>query len=219
MVVKYADNILKNFANALSVILTVIGAAPLFGQYPSPWFIVGAAAVTLSVYMYSQASLAVRVRRLLLGPQSCGNGVDLADVIKRGFCIQPSLGSSASIQYNAPAAAMLPAVRLFGLAFPCPGAASVTKRRPLPSHAQGYETFEACFKSLALRDVLDGGSLARWLSPRRGGAERGEPERWLPRQCGRVAIVCASIAGLMLVIAATQASTQARRHKCKSYAV
>ena len=60
MVVKYADNILKNFANALSVILTVVGAAPLFGQYPSPWFIVGAAAVTLSVYMYSQASLAVR---------------------------------------------------------------------------------------------------------------------------------------------------------------
>lgn len=59
MVVKYADNILKNFANALSVILTVIGAAPLFGQYPSPWFIVGAAAVTLSVYMYSQAALPV----------------------------------------------------------------------------------------------------------------------------------------------------------------
>ena len=32
MVVKYADNILKNFANALSVILTVLGAIPLFGQ-------------------------------------------------------------------------------------------------------------------------------------------------------------------------------------------
>lgn len=36
MVVKYADNILKNFANALSVIFTVLGAMPLFGQYPSP---------------------------------------------------------------------------------------------------------------------------------------------------------------------------------------
>ena len=82
---------------------------------------------------------------------------------------------------------------------------------PVAPCAQGFETFEACFKTLALRDVLDGGSLARWLSPRRGGAERGEPgERWLPRQCGRVAIVCASIAGLMLVIAATQASTRAR---------
>lgn len=63
MVVKYADNILKNFANALSVILTVIGAAPLFGQYPSPWFIVGAAAVMLSVYMYSQANMAARASR------------------------------------------------------------------------------------------------------------------------------------------------------------
>ena len=74
MVVKYADNILKNFANALSVILTVIGAAPLFGQYPSPWFIVGAAAVTLSVYMYSQSSLAVRRRRLSLSLHCFGGG-------------------------------------------------------------------------------------------------------------------------------------------------
>ena len=41
MVVKYADNILKNFANALSVICTVICAIPLFGQYPSPWSILG----------------------------------------------------------------------------------------------------------------------------------------------------------------------------------
>jgi UDP-sugar transporter A1/2/3 len=41
MVVKYADNILKNFANALSVICTVICAIPIFGQYPSPWSIVG----------------------------------------------------------------------------------------------------------------------------------------------------------------------------------
>ena len=32
MVVKYADNILKNFANAVSVILTVLFAIPLFGQ-------------------------------------------------------------------------------------------------------------------------------------------------------------------------------------------
>lgn len=109
--------------------------------------------------------------------------------------------------------AMPPIVSNFGLRrrFLRPRAASVAGERAWPSRAQGFETFEACFKSLALRDVLDGGSLARWLSPRRSGSERGEPgERWLPRQCGRVAIVCASIAGLMLVIAATQASTQAR---------
>lgn len=53
MVVKYADNIQKNFANALSVALTVLGAAPLFGLWPSPWFLVGVAATLLSVSMYS----------------------------------------------------------------------------------------------------------------------------------------------------------------------
>ncbi len=56
MVVKYADNILKNFANALSVIFTVIGAIPLFSQYPSGWFIVGVAAVMLSVFMYGKST-------------------------------------------------------------------------------------------------------------------------------------------------------------------
>jgi len=78
---------------------------------------------------------------------------------------------------------------------------------------QGFETFEACFKSLALRDVLDGGGLARWLLPSRrgGGGDRpGGGEAWLPRQCGRVAIVCGCIAGLTLVIAATQAPVAVR---------
>ena len=62
MVVKYADNILKNFANALSVIFTVLGAIPLFEQYPSAWFIVGVAAVLLSVFMYGKATPPVRAR-------------------------------------------------------------------------------------------------------------------------------------------------------------
>ena len=56
MVVKYADNILKNFANALSVIFTVIGAVPLFHQYPSGWFILGVAFVILSVCMYGKST-------------------------------------------------------------------------------------------------------------------------------------------------------------------
>ena len=60
MVVKYADNILKNFANALSVIFTVLGAMPLFGQYPSPWFVVGVGLVSLSVSMYNKSSGQVR---------------------------------------------------------------------------------------------------------------------------------------------------------------
>lgn len=56
MVVKYADNILKNFANALSVIFTVVGAVPLFHQYPSGWFILGVAFVILSVCMYGKST-------------------------------------------------------------------------------------------------------------------------------------------------------------------
>ena len=59
MVVKYADNILKNFANALSVIFTVVGAVPLFHQYPSGWFILGVAFVILSVCMYGKSTPAV----------------------------------------------------------------------------------------------------------------------------------------------------------------
>ena len=59
MVVKYADNIVKNFANALSVIFTVVGAVPLFHQYPSGWFILGVAFVILSVCMYGKSTPAV----------------------------------------------------------------------------------------------------------------------------------------------------------------
>lgn len=52
MVVKHADNILKNFANALAVIFTVLGSIPIFGQYPSYWFLLGALLVSLSVALY-----------------------------------------------------------------------------------------------------------------------------------------------------------------------
>ncbi len=58
MVVKYSDNIMKNFANALSVIFTVVGAIPLFGQYPSLWFGAGSLLVSLSLFMYQRASVA-----------------------------------------------------------------------------------------------------------------------------------------------------------------
>ena len=56
MVVKYADNILKNFANALSVTFTVIGAMLLFGQYPSIFFLFGVMGVLLSVFMYGKST-------------------------------------------------------------------------------------------------------------------------------------------------------------------
>jgi UDP-sugar transporter A1/2/3 len=54
MVVKYCDNVIKNFAIAVSVILTVLVAIPLFGQFPSVFFLVGVAMVLLSVFMYGK---------------------------------------------------------------------------------------------------------------------------------------------------------------------
>lgn len=70
MVVKYADNILKNFANALSVIFTVAGAVPLFHQYPSGWFILGLAFVMLSICMYGKSTPVVSIQPRLSCPSA-----------------------------------------------------------------------------------------------------------------------------------------------------
>ena len=76
MVVKYADNIQKNFANALSVIFTVLGAIPLFGQVPSAWFILGVGFTMLSVFMYQQSMSPVSC--LVKGLQACAGDVSKA---------------------------------------------------------------------------------------------------------------------------------------------
>jgi solute carrier family 35 (UDP-sugar transporter), member A1/2/3 len=60
MVVKYADNVLKNFANAVAVIFTVLAVIPLFGQYPSGFFLVGTALVLVSVILYGSSAKQVR---------------------------------------------------------------------------------------------------------------------------------------------------------------
>ncbi|KAL6774374.1 hypothetical protein ACKKBG_A24760 [Auxenochlorella protothecoides x Auxenochlorella symbiontica] len=52
-VVKHCDNIIKNFALAASVVLTVALAIPLFGQWPSSWFLLGVGLILLSVSLYS----------------------------------------------------------------------------------------------------------------------------------------------------------------------
>jgi len=66
MVVKYCDNILKNFALAVSVILTVLLAVPLFGQWPSMFFLVGVGLVLLSVFMYGQVVGVEACRKVFL---------------------------------------------------------------------------------------------------------------------------------------------------------
>jgi UDP-galactose transporter len=53
LVIKFADNIVKNFSVALSLLLATVTSIPLFGFYPSGLFVVGAALVLCSVVLYS----------------------------------------------------------------------------------------------------------------------------------------------------------------------
>ena len=56
MVTKYTSSVLKNFALAISVILTVLVAIPLFDQWPSIFFLFGVTLVLSSVFMYSNGA-------------------------------------------------------------------------------------------------------------------------------------------------------------------
>jgi UDP-galactose transporter len=53
LVMKFADNIVKNFSVALSLLLATAASVPLFGFYPSWFFVMGAVLVLLSVALYS----------------------------------------------------------------------------------------------------------------------------------------------------------------------
>ncbi|PAV56313.1 hypothetical protein WR25_15731 [Diploscapter pachys] len=51
--IKYADNIAKNFATSVAIILSTIGSMYLFGFVPSAAFLFGAGLVIFSIFMYS----------------------------------------------------------------------------------------------------------------------------------------------------------------------
>lgn len=53
LVMKFADNIVKNFSVAMSLLLATLVSIPLFGFYPSHLFLVGAFFVLASVVLYS----------------------------------------------------------------------------------------------------------------------------------------------------------------------
>ncbi|GMR62792.1 hypothetical protein PMAYCL1PPCAC_32987, partial [Pristionchus mayeri] len=57
--IKYADNIAKNFATAISIVLTTIGSviigSVIFSFIPSSYFIMGAILVMLSIFLYSSS--------------------------------------------------------------------------------------------------------------------------------------------------------------------
>ena len=53
VVVKYADNILKAFAAAISIITSTVISALFFGFHITPYFLVGATVVLFASYLYS----------------------------------------------------------------------------------------------------------------------------------------------------------------------
>ncbi|KAI1732922.1 nucleotide-sugar transporter domain-containing protein [Ditylenchus destructor] len=55
--IKYADNIAKNFATSVAIILATIGSIHFFGFTPNIFFVVGALFVIFSVFLYSSSSI------------------------------------------------------------------------------------------------------------------------------------------------------------------
>eukprot|EP00662_Eupelagonemidae_sp_cell21_P020864 gene20863-32572_t len=53
IVIKYADNIVKNFSVAMSLLLATVISIPLFGFHPTVWFVGGAMLVLVSVHLYT----------------------------------------------------------------------------------------------------------------------------------------------------------------------
>jgi len=57
---KYADNIAKNFATSVAIILATIGSIQFFGFKPSLFFTLGATLVILSIFLYSSSTQILR---------------------------------------------------------------------------------------------------------------------------------------------------------------
>ncbi|RCN34028.1 Nucleotide-sugar transporter, partial [Ancylostoma caninum] len=64
--IKYADNIAKNFATSVAIILATVGSMVIFNFQPSPLFTLGAALVIFSIFMYSSSQSMVSVFRRIV---------------------------------------------------------------------------------------------------------------------------------------------------------
>eukprot|EP00658_Telonema_sp_P-2_P072812 TRINITY_DN6190_c0_g1_i2.p1 TRINITY_DN6190_c0_g1~~TRINITY_DN6190_c0_g1_i2.p1 ORF type:complete len:358 (+),score=99.41 TRINITY_DN6190_c0_g1_i2:189-1262(+) len=53
LVMKYADNIIKNFSVAMATVIATCASIPLFDLYPNSYFVFGMSLVFVSMYMYS----------------------------------------------------------------------------------------------------------------------------------------------------------------------
>uniref|UniRef100_A0AC35FZW8 UDP-galactose transporter n=1 Tax=Panagrolaimus sp. PS1159 TaxID=55785 RepID=A0AC35FZW8_9BILA len=59
--IKYADNIAKNFATSLAIILATLGSVYVFGFVPNIAFTLGATLVILSIFLYSSSAVILKV--------------------------------------------------------------------------------------------------------------------------------------------------------------
>jgi UDP-sugar transporter A1/2/3 len=61
--IKYADNIAKNFATSVAIILATLGSVYIFNFQPTLMFVAGAALVILSIFLYSSSNVfSIRIR-------------------------------------------------------------------------------------------------------------------------------------------------------------
>ncbi|KAL3093216.1 hypothetical protein niasHT_022666 [Heterodera trifolii] len=58
--IKYADNIAKNFATSVAIILATLGSIQFFGFQPNLLFTLGALLVIMSIFLYSSSSIFLR---------------------------------------------------------------------------------------------------------------------------------------------------------------
>lgn len=69
--IKYADNIAKNFATSVAIILSTAGSVFLFGFQPSLIFTVGASLVIFSIFLYSSSQSMLTMLRSLTKAELC----------------------------------------------------------------------------------------------------------------------------------------------------
>lgn len=61
VVIKYADNILKSFATAVSIITSTVVSIYVFGFVVSRLFVLGGALIFLAIWLYSNGGVKVKV--------------------------------------------------------------------------------------------------------------------------------------------------------------
>ena len=57
LVMKYADNIVKNFSVAFATVIATIASIPLFEIWPTQYFVIGMSLVFSSMYIYSTSGI------------------------------------------------------------------------------------------------------------------------------------------------------------------